>query len=424
MLYKKIKQCRICGNSKLVEVLNLGKMALTGVFPKIEENVEEGPLVLVKCDDSKGKHCGLLQLAHNYDLSQLYGDNYGYRSGLNQSMVDHLQSIVRGIERLVSLKDGDLVIDIGSNDGTTLRSYKNQDLELVGIDPSAEKFRMFYPNHIQIIPDFFSSKLVVNRNSAQGGSASGGKKAKVITSIAMFYDLEDPTWFVKEIYDTLANDGVWVFEQSYMPRMLENTSYDTICHEHLEYYSLKQILWMFKQVGFKVVDVELNEINGASFKIIAAKKTSKLKVNTAKIKKLVQAEEEQKLDQIKTYTAFADAVSEYNQKLVEFVRSINDSGKKIFGYGASTKGNVILQACGFTIRDIPYIAEVNQYKFGKLTPGTNIPIISEEKAKSMKPDYFLVLPWHFKENIVKREASFIENGGKLVFPLPQIEVIG
>lgn len=414
MLYKKIKQCRICGNEHLPTVLDLGKMALTGVFPNMNDNVEEGPLTLVKCHDESGECCGLLQLAHNYDLSQLYGDNYGYRSGLNQSMVDHLQSVVRSIEKVVDLKDGDLVIDIGSNDGTTLRSYKNQELELVGIDPSAEKFRMFYPNHIQIIPDFFSAKLVKSKN----------KKAKVITSIAMFYDLEDPTWFVEQIYETLADDGVWVFEQSYMPRMLENISYDTICHEHLEYYSLKQIVWMLKKVGFKVIDVEINDINGASFKIMAAKKKSKLKANTTKVNALLKKEEKADLHFLETYKKFADSVKDYNQKLIDFVKEINDSGKKIFGYGASTKGNVILQACGFTIKDIPYIAEVNQYKFGKLTPGTNIPIISEEKAKSMKPDYLLVLPWHFKDNIVKREQAYIASGGKLVIPLPTIQIVG
>src|SRR3989344_6458130 len=163
MLYKRIKKCRICGNEKLVEVLDLGKLALTGVFPKIEQEVEAGPLTLVKCDDHKGNYCGLLQLAHNYDLEQLYGDNYGYRSGLNQSMGDHLQSVVRKIEKMVTLKDGDLVIDIGSNDGTTLKSYRNQNLDLVGIDPTAEKFRMFYPNHIQVIPDFFAAKLVEDK---------------------------------------------------------------------------------------------------------------------------------------------------------------------------------------------------------------------------------------------------------------------
>lgn len=414
MLYKKIKQCRICGNEHLPVVLDLGKMALTGVFPKIEEEVEEGPLTLVKCSDETGECCGLLQLGHNYDLSQLYGDNYGYRSGLNQSMVDHLQSVVRGIEKTVDLKDDDLVIDIGSNDGTTLRSYRNQNLDLVGIDPSAEKFKMFYPNHIQIIPEFFSSKLITSKK----------KKAKVITSIAMFYDLEDPIWFVQEIFDTLADDGIWVFEQSYMPRMLENISYDTICHEHLEYYSMRQILWILEKVGFKVIDVELNDINGASFKVTAAKKKSKLKPNKDKIKKILKQEEKAELHIMETYHEFAKSVKEYNKSLVKFVKSINDSGKKIFGYGASTKGNVILQACGFTIKDLPYIAEVNQYKFGKLTPGTNIPIISEEKAKSMKPDYLLVLPWHFKDNIVKRESSYLASGGKLVFPLPTIQIVG
>lgn len=242
-MYTKIEKCRICGNVNLEQVLNLGEQALTGVFPREKSNqVTSGPLRLVKCIGENDDECGLLQLEHSYELSEMYGENYGYRSGLNDSMVKHLHKKVERILASVELNDGDLVVDIGSNDSTTLQAYPSSGPNLVGIDPTGIKFHKYYPDHIQLIPDFFSSRLLNNRFP--------GKKAKIITSFSMFYDLEKPMKFMQEVFDVLADDGVWVFEQSYMPTMLEMNSYDTVCHEHLEYYALSQIKWMSDRVGF------------------------------------------------------------------------------------------------------------------------------------------------------------------------------
>lgn len=414
MNYKEIQKCRICWNNNLVSILNLGNQFLTGAFPRSkEQKITCGPLELVKCQGSDS--CGLVQLRHSYEHRELYGENYGYRSGLNQSMVRHLHHIVERIMKLVSISSGDLVIDIGSNDSTLLQAYPQNGPILIGIDPVGEKFKEYYPDYVQLIPDFFSAKIVKD--------SFGEKRAKVATSIAMFYDLENPLDFMRQVYDILADDGIWVFEQSYMPAMLEKTAYDTVCHEHLEYYRLKQIKWMTDRAGFKIIDIELNNVNGGSFCVTAAKKSSSFQENSGLIEKLLEEEESKELSSLKPYEKFKQRVYKHREDLVQFIEKTKANNKKIFGYGASTKGNVILQFCNITDKDIPFIAEINKDKFGCFTPGTYIPIISEEEAKTMKPDYFLVLPWHFKENFLKREKEYLENGGMLLMPLPEIEVI-
>lgn len=417
-MYSTITKCRICGSAELVPVLNLGEQSLTGVFPsKKDQKITSGPLELVKCsEDGNNKSCGLLQLRHSYDLNEMYGLNYGYRSGLNRSMVEHLHIKAGKICALVDLKPGDLIIDIGSNDSTLLQGYPKNGFTLVGIDPTGKKFKDYYPDHIRLIPEFFSSN-VVKKNM-------GDKKAKVISSIAMFYDLESPIDFMHQIHDVLADNGIWVFEQSYMPTMLEMNAYDTICHEHLEYYGLKQIKWMTDNVGFKIIDVELNNVNGGSFSLMVAKSNSSYREATTLVETILRKEADMGLHTLKPYEDFKQRIFEHRDQLIQFIQRAKSEKKKILGYGASTKGNVILQFCNITARDTPYIAEVNKDKFGCYTPGTLIPIISEVEARAMKPDYFMVLPWHFKDNIVAKEADYLRSGGKMFFPLPELEVVG
>lgn len=415
MLYKEIKKCRICGNQDLRLILNLGEQALTGVFPEKGEVIEKGPLELVKCFSEEGSSCGLVQLKHDYQMEKLYGDNYGYRSGLNKSMVEHLNSIVKKIEDRMHLFDDDLIIDIASNDGTLLSCYKNTKLDLLGIDPTSKKFKDYYPEYINNISDFFSEKVV--------RSNRGNKKAKVISSIAMFYDLPQPLLIMREIANTMDNEGIWVVEQSYMPEMIKNTSYDTICHEHLEFYALKQFKWMADASELKIIDIEFNKINGASFCMTLAKKDSVHTEAVDKIREVLELEEKEGFNNLEIYKQFSIDSQQHKIDLRKLIASIKQQGKKILGYGASTKGNVTLQYCELTSNEIPFIADVNEYKFNRFTPGTMIPIISEDEARSLKPDYFLVLPWHFKENIIEREKDFIKNGGKLIFPLPEINIV-
>ena len=375
------------------------------------------PLELVKCrDEGSAESCGLVQLKQSFQPDAMYGMNYGYRSGLNQSMVEHLRRKAMKVKSMASLETGDVVLDIGSNDCTLLKAMDGPGLRPVGMDPSGINFREFYPSHVQLIPDFFSA--------ARFRKEFGAQRAKVVTSIAMFYDLEAPLNFVRDVYDVLAEDGLWVFEQSYLPTMLARNSYDTICHEHVEYYAMKQILWMLDRVGFAVLDVELNDVNGGSFSITAAKKNAGYNINHAAIQQLLDEEERIGLSGNEIYRQFRNRVFQQRTDLQQFLRKARDRDEKTLGYGASTKGNVLLQFCGLTAEDLPYIAEVNRDKFGAYTPGTKIPIVSEEEARGMNPSGFLILPWHFHDTIIAREQLFLEGGGKLIFPLPNIEVVG
>lgn len=408
--YRKVEACRICGGTGLEVVLDLGDQYLTGVFPRSrDESITRGPVQLVKCTTPAG--CGLLQLAHTYDLAEMYGDNYGYRSGLNPSMVRHLQAKVRRIEGLVELAPGDLVLDIGSNDGTTLQAYSAKGLSLVGMDPSAGKFRSFYPPSVTLVEDFFSARRFKE--------SMGGARARVVTSFAMFYDLERPMDFMREVHDILADDGIWVFEQSYMPTMLEMVAYDTVCQEHLEFYGLHQVQWMAERTGFRIVDVEFNDINGGSFSVTMAKAQPGLPLEP-RVQEILAREAASGFHTLAPYRQFSDAVMASRRELKEFVGKAIADGKTVAALGASTKGNVLLQYCGFTEADIFAVGEVNEDKFGALTPGTWLPIISERELLDRGPDYLLVLPWHFRDFFL---SSGRFTGSSLVFPLPRLEII-
>lgn len=406
-----IESCRISGSKNLITVLDLGLQSLTGVFPKkLDTPITAGPLQLVWCPDS-----GLLQLCHSYDLAEMYGMNYGYRSGLNQSMVQHLQYKVNYLQRLRPLTSEDIVLDIGSNDATLLSAYSVNGLNRIGIDPTGKKFSEFYQNGIELVPDFFTAKAFQSKFQA--------RKAKIVTSIAMFYDLEKPRDFVADIYEILDDDGVWHFEQSYMPTMLRMNSYDTVCHEHLEYYSLGVVKNLIEQFGLKLIDVQMNAVNGGSFAVTVAKKSSNIKSNDPVIDWLLGQEDRMGLHTPKPFRDFEERVFRHRDDLSRLIRALNADNKKVVGYGASTKGNVLLQFCNFTNQDIACIAEVNPDKFGAFTPGTHIPILSEAEVRAMKPDYMLVLPWHFRDSIIRREAEYLASGGKLIFPLPEIEIV-
>lgn len=409
-MYQKIEKCRICGNTHLERVLDLGEQMLTGVFPHRKgAGITKGPLRLVKCTGNEV--CGLLQLEHSYDSGEMYGENYGYRSGLNPTMVAHLHTKVKKILEQVELREGDLVLDIGSNDSTTLQAYLSSGLVLVGIDPAGVKFHRFYPPHIHLIPDFFSSALLKERFPNQ--------KAKVVTSFSMFYDLESPLAFMREVHDVLADDGVWVFEQSYMPTMLEKNSYDTVCHEHLEYYALRQIDWMADRIGFKILDVEFNDVNGGSFSVTVSKTWSSASTILS-VRTILDEEREKGLDTLTPYLDFSNRAAETKRELLDFFGSCHAAGKTVAALGASTKGNVILQYCGVTPRDVFSIGEVNKDKLGCYTPGTWIPIVAEDELLAAKPDYCLVLPWHFRRFFQSRGKY---KGLNLVFPLPRLEIV-
>lgn len=411
MTIKEVDECRICGNQNLLPIVCLENQYLSGVFPATRDHLESlthGPLELVKCDGEGA--CGLLQLRQSYSPAEMYGGNYGYRSALNRMMVDHLDAKVRRIMGTVVLGDDDWVLDIGSNDSTLLQAYPPKGVNLIGFDSAGEKFKKYYPSHVRLIPDFFSA--------AAFRDEAGGRRAKVVTSIAMLYDLERPLEFVREVHSILADDGVWVTEQSYMPLMIETGSYDTICHEHLEYYALKQIKWMADRVGFRIIDVETNDINGGSLSATLAKAGARESPRVGAI-----IDRERWLSEgTEPYLAFAREIERSRRELRTFLDRAKNSDELVCGLGASTKGNVILQHCGVTEDDLPFIGDVNSDKVDCFTPGTRIPIIPESEVLGLRPDYLLVLPWHFRRHF---ESDPKYAGSRLVFPLPPpLTVVG
>ena len=410
-MVKIITKCRICGENQLTSLMLLENQALTGVFPKTKiEKVTSGAVELVKCTNSNG--CGLVQLRQSYDASEMYGINYGYRSGLNASMVKHLHSKVANVMGMNILQKDDLIIDIGSNDATTLRAYPQGEYDLVGIDPAGVKFSKFYPKEIRLISEFFSAAAVAK--------ALGSKKAKVITSFSMFYDLEDPIAFAKDIERVLGDDGIWIFEQSYLPEMLRKNSFDTICHEHLEFYTLKQIVWIAKKAGLKILDVEFNDVNGGSFSITCTKISAKHKPNHNKLNQILTDETSFGLDTTEAFCAFKMRVEQARNDLMDFLIKAKLEVKRVCGLGASTKVNVLLQYYGITEDLISEIGEVNSDKFGSFTPGTLIPLTPEAEVLASNPDYLIVLPWHFRKFF---EALPSMKGRNLVFPLPNFEIV-
>ena len=409
MVISECTECRICGNRNLISVLDLGSQALTGIFPRPGETVPIAPLELVKCGP---EGCGLLQLRHTADLSLMFGEHYGYRSSVRPFMINHLRRKVELLTGLVDLDAKDLVLDIGSNDATLLREYSTAGLTRVGIDPTGEKWREYYPDDIALIPDFFSKAAFAGQY--------GERKAKIVTSIAMFYDLPDPLAFMAEVRDILADDGIWLIEMSYGVSLLEIPAYDAICHEHLEYYRLSQIEWMARRVGLTLTTAEITDVNGGSLCVTLVKDPKKHKVDTAQIEALRNREAALRLDTIAPFEDFARRVGEHREQVRTFLDDSRAAGKLTLGYGASTKGNVILQYCGITTADLPCVGEVSPEKHGRLTPGSAIPIVSEEDAKAQRPDQLLVLPWVHRGGFFEREQEFLARGGKLVFPLPNI----
>jgi len=411
------KTCRVCGSSSLTQVINLGDQYLQGSFVKAGKELppmRKIPTSLVRCDPMKDERaCGLLQMEHTVPPEVLYSA-YWYRSGTNDTMRNHLRGIVTEV---LALHPGQpaCVLDIGCNDGTMLAFYPNSTTKF-GIDPS--DVAQDIAGDVTVVQDIFPSEELANRLS--------GRRCDIITSIAMFYDLEDPIAFTRGIQKILAPDGIWVFEMSYMPTMLKMNSYDTICHEHLEYYSLAVIEFILRQAGMKVINAGLNAINGGSIRCFATHAstfTYKKDEHLAKITTLRQDEFDLELDTDRPYKHFQGRINVHRSELNELLKRLKKEGKRIHIYGASTKGNTILQWCSIDHTIIDVAAERNPDKFGAHTLGTDIPIVSEADSRAMKPDYYLVLPWHFKEEFLQREAETVRSGTGLIFPLPTIEII-
>lgn len=409
MMYKRNSTCRVSGAPDLVDVLDLGSHAFTGIFPSsVEQPIPSAPLSLSLSPSSH-----LLQMTHTYDPSFMYGSNYGYQSGLNSSMVSHLDSTVDYLLRIKTLCANDVVLDIGSNDGTLLSNSKLINSVRVGIDPSAGKFAHKYPSGVHLIEDFFSDSIYLGKFD----------KASIITTISMFYDLEAPLNFARQVYNCLHDDGVWLLEQSYLPFMLQNNSFDTICHEHYEYYSLTSLMHILNLANFRIIDVKFNDINGGSFSILVAKKSSTVFTKPSPLVDWVLSYERTLcLQSPSTYIDFKARIDSLRAQLLDLLYTLKKAGQTVAGLGASTKGNVLLQYYGITPDLLPVIGDINSDKYNCFTPGTHIPIHSEDDVLATKPDYLLILPWHFKKTFLSNLNSYLSAGGRLIFPLPHIQI--
>ena len=413
--------CRVCDFSPLAPILSLGKLQVSDFISESSKhhNEDDGiPLELALCNKKDGG-CGLLQLKHTISHEAMYRQ-YWYRSGINKSMTDELRGIASKVESLIKLNAGDFVIDIGSNDSTLLRNYSIGGLRLIGFEPARNLMKYAQEGVTKIFNDFF--------NFSAWEREYPGAKAKAITAIAMFYDLEDPNKFVEDVTKCLDRDGVFIIQMSYLPSMLSQNAFDNICHEHLEYYSLLSLENLLMRHNLEIFDIELNDVNGGSFRIYIRRKNEGRAIQISngaekRIEDLRKFEEKLGLDNEKVYIDFVRRVYSLRDQLTAFVNSEVKNGKKIYIYGASTKGNTLLQFYGLDNALIVAAAERNSEKWGLKTVGTLIPIISEEQARKDKPDYFLVLPWAFLDEFVKREEEYLKSGGKFLVPLPEFRVV-
>jgi NDP-4-keto-2,6-dideoxyhexose 3-C-methyltransferase len=402
--------CRVC-EGPLQDVFSLGEQYVSNFLSPGEPDGVKAPLDLVLCTQ-----CTLLQLRHTVPADAMY-QNYWYRSGTNQTMRDALADIASIAEQLIDLQIGDTVLDIGCNDGTLLSSYKTKGLIRIGFDPASNLASISKRVATLIIEDFFT---------AENYAPIDYFKPMIVTSIAMFYDLEDPNKFVSDVKKVMHPDGIWVLQMSYLPAMLEQHDFGNICHEHLEYYSLKSLEYLLDRHDMVVVDVRTNSVNGGSFRVFIQKRDGVAHFNESaydRLEVMRLQEAEMKLSELKIYNDFAIWATRIRHDVFQFVRDQVSRGKKVVVYGASTKGNTMLQYFNLDHNWITAASERNPDKWGLVTVGTKIPIVSEEEARAMKPDYFLVLPWHFLNEFCIREKKYLQDGGKFIVPLPHFTLI-
>lgn len=394
-------KCRLCGSDKLEFIFSVGDQYINDFVPA--DRVGQGlraPLDLVMCGN-----CTLIQLRHTAPQELLYSRHYWYRSGVTETMRAALRDVAQAVEELVDLKPGDAVLDIGANDGTLLAAYLEPDLIKIGCEPADNLIDLLKANTKYVMHDFWTFESF-SKHAAQWNAS----KCKVITALGMFYDLENPNKFIGDAAKALAPDGVLVAQLMCLASMLKQNDLGNICHEHIEYYSLESLRYLFENNGLEIFKIEENDVNGGSYRIFARH------LNKGSIpfdEKFTVAD----------ILAFRDRIDENKRECVEFIKQEVARGKTIYVYGASTKGNVILQYYDLGTGLITAAAERSPEKFGKYTVGSWIPIVSEEEARARQPDYFLVLPWAFFDEFYRREANWRAKGGKFIVPLPEFRVV-
>jgi len=418
LLYPAVKECRVCKNRSLMPCINLGAQYLSSVFPEdlqYRSRISKLPLELVLCEKKEDNStCGLLQLAHYIDVSSMYR-LYPYTSSTNSSMLSILKDLAQSGSSFRHLQSGDVILDIGSNDGTLLSFFQNKGFGLIGIDPAQNIKLVFNSKDFINVRDFFSIKAYNSVTS---------KKASLVFSIAMFYQSDDPVGLSRDVAQCLADDGIWIIQMAYLPAMLATNMYDNIVHEHRGYYALQQLKWIMELVGLEVFDAQLNNVYGGSMRAFVKKKGCQSYPQAKNYQTILQKELELRLFDVSTYLAFMRRIEKTRLDLSTLLKKLKAQGKTMWVYGASTKGNAILQYCGLNNNDIDAAADANPFKVGKYTIGSDIPIRDEAAMRAVKPDYLLALPYSFAEGFLKREAELLAKGTKFIVPLPEVRIIG
>ena len=404
-----IKYCRNCFSKKIYKVFSLGNIYFTGKFLKKNLNPKKGPINVVMC-----KNCELVQLGNNFDIKYLYGPDYGYQTGINATMTEHVKKVARVLSKKTKIKRNEMALDIASNDGTLLNFY-SKNITTFGMDPLVKKFESNYKKIDYKISDFFSAIKIKKITR---------KKFKIITALSVFYDLLNPNKFLNDVNEILDDSGIFLLEFADLASIIKFNMFDTFCHEHLEYYSLKVISKMCKKNDLRIFDIKTNSINGGSIQLFICKKTANYKNNNTPINRAFSFERKLKLHKKETYIKFFKKIKKIKKQTFNFIQKAKNKNKTIHCYGASTKGNVLLQYFKLNNKMISHVAERNPKKYNLYTPGSRIQIISESQSRKMLPDYYLVLPWHFKKEILIREKKTIKNGSKFIFPLPKFTVEG
>lgn len=402
-----IKKCRSCDSKNLEEIISLGKLYLSDFLQK-NLKPKSYPLTLVLC-----KKCFLLQLKHTTPKNALYTERYGYKSGINQTMKDELKEIVGDAIKKIDKPINKIIgVDIGANDGTLLSFYPKK-VYRIAVEPIKKFAKESRKNADEVINNFFTyesySKKIKN------------KKADIITAISCFYDMPEPNKFVSDVKKIMDDDGIFIIQQNYLVGMLEQNAFDNIVHEHLEYYSLLSLTNLLKKHDLEIFDVKLRELNGGSFKTYICHKGKR--TISKNVLEMQLSEKKLKLNNKKIYKDFAKRINENKEELSELIKKILKEKKTIYIYGASTRGNTLLQFYKLNNNHVKFAVERNSEKHGKIIASVGIPIISEEQARIDQPDYMLVLPWFFKSEFLKRENKYLKSGGHFIFPLPKLEVV-
>ena len=412
VLYDEIKKCRVCGSKDLLTVISLGDQYFSDFLDEKDQfkGNEKTPLDLVICGNEK---CRLLQTKHTVSRSALFTENYWFRSSVNESLIEGLFDISREVQKKINIEENDYILDIGCNDGTLLRSFSSG--KKVGFEPATNIAGDAKEGTEKIINDFFSYEAF--------SEAFPNTKCKSITSIAMFYDLEDPNKFVGDIAKCLDEDGIWTIQMAYLKTDIDKNGFDNIVHEHLEYYSLYSLEHLLSRHNLEVFDLELNDLYGGSIRTyIKHKNSSKFAIENS-VLDLRNQEIKDKFSEVQTYLDYATRVENLREELLSFIDEEQSKGKVFYCYGASTKGNTILQYFNINDNLIEKVVDRDFRKFGKYTVGTNLLVISEEEGRSDNPDYYIVLPWHLTDFFVEREKDYIENGGKFILAFPSLTII-